>query len=221
VLRIEAADIRFVLDRITLLAHFRGSPFASRLDLGRIGALGHSAGGMAAALACQLDPRIRACLNQDGAMRNLPFERDSAGRTLIQPFLYLTRTYVRPVDSDSMLAVLQMTRAENDSLLNVLQFRPDTLLADMPGGAWRVTIRLPGMPHMGFSDEPLILAAGDSAKTRVAREALGFTNAFTRAFFDKVLRGRSRTPLDRVTSAEASVVTVERFSPASKPGALH
>jgi predicted dienelactone hydrolase len=201
---------------MTQLARTKGSPFASQLDLARVGALGHSAGGMAAALACQLDQRIRACLNQDGAMANLPFDRDSAGRTMTQPFMYLTRTYVRPIDSDSMLTVLEMTRAENDSLLNSLQFRPDTLLADMPGGAWRVTVRVPGMTHMGFSDEPLIIAAGDSAKTRAALAALRLTNIHTRAFFDKVLRGVV-TPLDKGEAVDASVVTVERFAPRRSP----
>ena len=213
VLRVEAADIRFVLDRMTRLAHATGSPFASQLDLRRVGALGHSAGGMAAALACQLDQRIRACLNQDGAMANLPFDRDAAGRTMQQPFLYLTRKYVRPVDSDSMLKVLEMTRAENDSLLNSLQFRPDTLLGELPAGGWRVTIRIPGMPHMGFSDEPLILSAGDSVKAHSALEALGLTTIYTRAFFDKVLRGDSATPLDQTARRDTSVVTVEHFAP--------
>ena len=130
-----------------------------------------------------------------------------------QAFMYLTRAYVRPVDSDSMLRVLEMTRAENDSLLNALQFRPDTLLAEIPGGAWRVTIQIPGMPHMGFSDEPLILAAGDSARTGSALEALRFTTLYTRAFFDKVLRGVADTPLDHVAVRGPSLVKVERFAP--------
>jgi pimeloyl-ACP methyl ester carboxylesterase len=211
VLRVEAADIRFVLDQMTRLARATGSPFTSKLDLGRIGALGHSAGGMAAALACQLDARIRACLNQDGAMANLPFDRDATGKTMAQPFMYITRPYVRPVDSDSALKVLEATRAEIDSLVTSLQLRPDTLLGEMPGGAWRVTIRVPKMSHMGFSDEVLILSAADPAKTSAAVEALGVTNRYSRAFFDKVLRGLGDTPLDRPSAADSSLVSVERF----------
>lgn len=213
VLRVEAADIRFVIDLVTRLDHASDSPFRSRLDLTRIGALGHSAGGMAAALACQRDARIRACLNEDGAMTNLPFDRDASGNTMAQPFMYLTRTYARPVDSDSMLKVLEMTRAQDDSFLNSLEFRPDTLFADMPGGAWRVTIRIPGMPHMGFSDEPLILATGDSMKRLTALQALNLTNAYARAFFDKTLRGADDTALDKPRSGDTAVVTVERFMP--------
>jgi len=213
VLQVEAADIRFVLDRMTELAHSTNSPFRSQLDLDRVGALGHSAGGMAAALACQLDQRIRACLNEDGAMANLPFDRDRTGRTMAQPFMYVTRTYVRPVDSDSTLRVLQASRAEIDSLVNSLQFGQDTLLMELPAGGWRVTIRVPGMPHMGFSDEPLILAAGDSTKTRSALEALRLTNVYTRAFFDKTLRRVADSPLDAARDSGMPVVSVEHFVP--------
>ena len=212
VLRVQASDIRFVLDRMTQLARTNGSPFASHLDLTHIGALGHSAGGMAAALACQRDARIRACLNEDGAMGNRPFDRDSLGRTITQPFMYVTRTYHRPVDSDSALKAMEVSRREVDSVIDDVRLRQDTLLADTRGGAWRVTIDVPGMPHMGFSDEPLILAAADSAKTRAALDALRLTNLYTRAFFDTILRGQSGTRLDgRAVAGE--LVTVERFPP--------
>jgi hypothetical protein len=69
------------------------------------------------------------------------------------------------------------------------------------------------MPHMGFSDEPLILSAGDSVKAHSALEALGLTTIYTRAFFDKVLRGDSATPLDQTARRDTSVVTVEHFAP--------
>src|SRR5262249_1803616 len=56
----HASDIRFVIDELVRLNQERTSlPFAGRLDLARIGAFGHSFGGMAAAHACQIDPRIR------------------------------------------------------------------------------------------------------------------------------------------------------------------
>src|SRR5262249_43545578 len=157
VIRVEAADIRFVLTRMIALASAPSSPFSGMLDTAAIGALGHSAGGMAAALACQLDARIKACLNEDGAMGNLPFDRDARGFTMAQPFLYLTRPYNRPVVTDSALASLQATREEVIAHLDWIQSRPDSLFAEMPQ-AWRVTLRLAGMPHMGFSDEPLTMA---------------------------------------------------------------
>jgi dienelactone hydrolase len=60
-IRLQAADVRFVLDSLEHLQ--RADPiglFTGRLDLGRIGMLGHSFGGATAALACVQDPRCTA-----------------------------------------------------------------------------------------------------------------------------------------------------------------
>src|SRR5205823_12960218 len=122
VIEIEARDISFVIDQLTRYAKDTalGAPFVRQLDLKVIGALGHSAGGEAAALACQLDSRIRACLNQDGVMHNLPFARDTAGRTMTQPFMYIGREYKRPPLSDSQLSVMEKTRPQADSVFHAI-----------------------------------------------------------------------------------------------------
>lgn len=215
VIAVEAADIRFVIDELFTYAKDSAlhASFAKRLDLSRLGALGHSAGGEAAALACQLDHRLRACENQDGAMHNLPFARDATGRAMEQPFLYFTRGYHPPVNADSELATLQITRAEYDSLRKDIVAGPSRLLADIRGGAYRISVTTPGMTHMGFSDEPLIEAAGDSGKTRHARLALRIINTYSRAFFDKILRGQTETALDHPAKGDSAFVTIERFGP--------
>ncbi|MEP6495599.1 MAG: hypothetical protein ABJF01_23135 [bacterium] len=168
---------------------------------------------MAAALACQLDARLKACLNEDGAISNLPFERNQMGQTMSQPFMYLTRPYNRPVDSDSLIHELKTTREELKTLLDFIQFRPDSLLRDVGSGAWRVSIRLPGMSHMGFSDEPLILAAEEPEKMRLALRALEITNRSTLAFFDYALRGQGVSSLGASHIADSAAVSVERFAP--------
>jgi hypothetical protein len=216
---IAASDISFVINQLTRYARdpALGAPFVRQLDLKRIGVLGHSGGGEAAALACQIDRRIKACLNQDGVIQNLPFSRDANGRTMEQPFMYIGRQYDPPRNPpDSLLASMQMTRAEYDSLTRAIAAGPDDLLADMPGGAFRVNLKTPGANHMSFSDEPLIEAAGDSAKTANALLALRIIKGYSRAFFDKTLRGRTATLLDRPTGADSALVSVERFRPSSK-----
>jgi len=219
---VEAADIRFVIDQ---LAHYardarRRAPLARKLDLTRIGAFGHSAGGEAAALACQVDARLEACLNQDGVMNNLPFVRDASGRTMNQPFMYIGRIADsrKPQLSDQELASMEMTRAELDSLFRALAAGQDDLLSDIPGGAYRVRLEVPGVTHMSFSDEPLVEGAGDSVKTANARLALAMIRTYTRAFFDKSLLGRTETPLDRAVAFDSAFVAVERFGrPAARP----
>jgi hypothetical protein len=211
-----AADVRFVLDQ--MIRHARESalhaPFVGRLDLDRIGALGHSMGGLAAAIACRSDTRIKACMNQDGTNDGLPADRDSAGRTLSQPFMYFGRVEApsRP-RADSVLARIEMTRQEDDSIRRSRPREQDSLLADVTGGAWRLRLKMPRSEHMSFSDELLIEAAGDTAERADALQVLGIVHRYTRAFFDKTLRGRSDTPLDRPIAGDPNVIVLERFRP--------
>ncbi|MBI4420700.1 MAG: hypothetical protein HY560_07730 [Gemmatimonadetes bacterium] len=216
---IAAADIRFVIDQLIQYARDPAlrAPFLRLLDLDRIGALGHSAGGLMAARACQTDPRIRACLNQDGIASNLPFGRDASGRTMDQPFMYFGRREPPPPPpSDSQLVAWQMTLAEADSLTRLRPVQQDSLLGDLPGGGWRVRLTTPGAVHMSFSDEPLIGAAGDSAKTADALLGLSVVARYTRAFFDKTLLGRTNTPLDRAPAEDSAFVSVERLGLAGR-----
>src|SRR5260370_27504443 len=124
------------------------APFRRQVDLKRIGALGHSAGGEAAAFACQVDGRLKACLNQDGVMHNLPFTRDAVGRTMNQPFMYIGRAYTPSRLSDDQLASMAMTPREPDSLFRAIASRQDDLLSDMPPVAHRLTLNTPRTTHL-------------------------------------------------------------------------
>ena len=62
-----AGDLRFMLDQIERLDRDPTSIFSERLDLGKVGAFGHSFGGAASILAGLQDRRIRAVLNLDGS----------------------------------------------------------------------------------------------------------------------------------------------------------
>ncbi|MGC1781891.1 MAG: alpha/beta fold hydrolase [Acidobacteriaceae bacterium] len=57
-----AEDVRFVLDTLAK----KKIPLTKILDLKRVAAVGHSYGGTLTVRACQLDPRIRACVSEDG-----------------------------------------------------------------------------------------------------------------------------------------------------------
>ncbi|WP_242432691.1 hypothetical protein [Streptomyces sp. Root1310] len=73
----RAADLRFVLDQLTVLERggnpdAEGSPLPrglrGTLDLTRVGAFGHSRGGAASAAVMYLDERVRAGIDLDGAL---------------------------------------------------------------------------------------------------------------------------------------------------------
>lgn len=83
-------DTRLTVDRLgTLAAAGSGDRFAGRLDLSRLGAFGHSMGGITSAAYCARDPRCRAAINLDGS----PQYGDLIDRPGASPFLmvYATR----------------------------------------------------------------------------------------------------------------------------------
>ncbi|WHT17650.1 hydrolase [Crossiella sp. CA-258035] len=79
-LRVRVADLRTTLDQARATPRFRG-----RLDLTKIGALGHSMGGATAAETMRADPRFRAGLNLDGG-----FWDGAANHGVPGPFLLLS-----------------------------------------------------------------------------------------------------------------------------------
>ncbi|MCW5717216.1 MAG: hypothetical protein KIS68_05230 [Bauldia sp.] len=87
---VRAADILFVLDRLASLSA-AGDALASRLDFGRVAALGHSIGGIAAAQACIRDVRFRACGNLDGIQAGGPFAVIDLLTGPDVPFLFMTK----------------------------------------------------------------------------------------------------------------------------------
>lgn len=213
---IAAGDVRFVIDQMARYARETSlnAPFFGKLDLSRIGALGHSMGGIAAAVACQIDARIKACMNQDGTSDALPAVRDSSGQIMRQPFMFFGRVEAPSSPrADSVLARIEMTRAEDDSIRRARPREQDSALADITGGAWRLRLKTPRAQHMSFSDEPLIEASDDPAMRASALLLLGIIQRYSRAFFDKILLGRSDTVLDRPLTHDAGHLTVERFAP--------
>jgi len=83
----RTADVIFALDQINAVGGRADSIFHHRLDLARIGVFGHSEGGKTALRACQLDSRIRACLNQDGEMFNQPLNPPES--VLLEPHVWV------------------------------------------------------------------------------------------------------------------------------------
>lgn len=84
-IRVRAADVRFLLDRLS-----RGpgaalpGALAGHIDAARVGVFGHSLGGGTAAEVCRSDPRVSACANLDGLIYG---EARAAG--VAQPFLHV------------------------------------------------------------------------------------------------------------------------------------
>jgi predicted dienelactone hydrolase len=224
---VMAADTRFVLDQLTRYDKMPSlhAPFAGHLDLRRIGAFGHSIGGMASARAAQIDNRIRACIDQDSIDdRGSPFTVFAPGKSPLEPPFLLfigpssdifSARALHPSDTD--LAAQKLTRAAYDAIIQKQQKQQNELLASVRGGSYRVLlVDIPGFTHRSFSDLPL-LAADDTAKMTESLRNFRLAQAYTRAFFDRYLKDRKETLLDlSAGDSSDSSVKVERFGPASK-----
>src|SRR5262249_43400101 len=81
----RAEDERFIVARLSAV----GAPtLFAHVDTGRLGALGHSIGGVAAAEMCRHDARLRAWANLDGLINSKPIVSDDGNFALSQPFLF-------------------------------------------------------------------------------------------------------------------------------------
>ena len=216
-LRWHAKDIAFVLDELTRanLASSSMLPVAGHLDLTHVGAFGHSFGGIAAAHACQLDQRFKACLNEDGLVAERPFYLDVRGWGMDQAFMLIVRYAPRPRLSDKEVAQMKMSRQRIEQLALKLDEYQDMALRSTGKGSYRVRLLNSVTTHMDFSDLPLLAAHESPDEERRAR-VLAIVRSYTLAFFNQYLKATRSGPLNE-TAASEFVDAVQRFEPARFP----
>ncbi len=173
-LAILSADLQFVLDRLAELDSQDGARFSGRLDLSRIGALGHSIGGIASAEVGRDDPRFRAIANLDGHHWSLPLRARDDGQLPSQPLIELTDGPSTP--TDKQLEQWKMTRAEFESQMTDATKRANGVMQAIAGGGYRVTIE--GVRHNSFGD----LVMWDLVPLEVRRQRLQSIRDYLRAF---------------------------------------
>jgi dienelactone hydrolase len=192
-----AEDLMFVLNRLTDLnqGNEENSVLRGRLDLNRVAAIGHSAGGANATLACELDPRFKACISLDGAMPPVSaFPENPAGKWFTQPVLLL--------EADHTGQRRGFDEAQNDLYLK----KKEDQLGRCPAGSYDVVLKAPGLVHGSFSDYSLLAAMGRPADTETALHNLGLTESYIAAFLDASLNhGKSSLLEDRSDHPEATV----------------
>jgi pimeloyl-ACP methyl ester carboxylesterase len=172
-----------------------GFPLGGRLDLTRVAAAGHSAGGAFAARACQLDARFRACISLDGALPPVSaFPEFPDKKRLQQPVLLL--------EVDHTGDRMPFSPEQYDEFLKTEEAELKLCLS----GSYDVLLKSAGMYHGSFSDYKLLAADGYPLETEQALHNLNLIESFTRAFLDKSLNHAKEPLLDSPSqSAEAKV----------------
>ena len=179
-------DTKLVLDRLKgLPAKSVASALAARLDMSRVGAFGHSMGGVTSAQFCVEDPRCRAGLNLDG----IPQYGPMIDTPMARPFL--------------MVYSERPGRAGASDPIYRRSARP----------YYRVDMK--GTRHLEFSDmpfwgDPLRPALGSLPPARAAE----LTGLVVRQYFDQELRGeRSALLAGTAVPPELTVKTVTPARP--------
>lgn len=195
VLSVRVDDVSFTLDELARVdsghdpdAERRPLPagLAGSLDLARVGMVGQSAGGSAAAQAMYQDPRVKAGIDMDGILEyagdptpGAPF-MTAAAHGLQRPFL-----------------LLGSQSSDGESLSSDPSWRS---LYDH-NGAWVRDVTMLGSRHVSYTDAESVLPqvaseAGvpkpaltkDIGTITPAREVL-LERTYVTAFFDRFLRG--------------------------------
>jgi dienelactone hydrolase len=203
-----AADIRFVLDRLTALDQQQDGAFANRFDLKRIGALGHSLGGRFTVRTCQLDQRIRACASLDGSSLRGQYLPYPGAAPPTQPLLFVNEHGTGsplPAPSGEQLKEMHATREQYNKVTQEAKASSDRQLRSCGNKCYLVEISEAGMTHMSYSDIPLLSAYDSQSKQQQALQCLTDLNGVILSFFGRMLDSYSTSSPDVAGSGAPSL----------------
>jgi len=196
-----AHDVIFTLDQLGSLD--RADPHGSvtgRLDLERVGLVGHSMGAVVASEACHLDGRPRAALLEEAFMPS-----DVLRDGLNLPTMFITR------DADTMRLERRTAGGWPDSDIRETLDTMRSVYERLPRDGYY--LQVPGMFHLDMTDAPffssLVSWPGFTGPIGGDR-AHQIINAYSVAFFDRHLRAQPSPLLDGPSERFPEVVVESR-----------
>ncbi|GAA0571579.1 lipase [Kribbella sandramycini] len=197
----RVADVRFVLDALKRLQRGQNPDAASRrlprglgaiLDLNRIGAFGHSAGGITAAEVMHVDRRVRAGVNLDGTLGygyTDPADSPTVAAGTDRPFLLWGTGKTGPNGGP------QSHRTD-----------PSWRMFWERSTGWQRDLNVPNGAHYSFIDHQVLIPwfqrfftvppalVANTISTANPSHVLRALNTYLPAFFDQHLSGRRPHP---------------------------
>lgn len=201
---VRTDDFRSVVEALHILNAKTDSYLRNRLDLERIGALGHSIGGIAAAHALAEVEGIQSGINIDGHFDSMTFD---PARVPSNPFMAIEAH--GPMLGDEVLEAEGLTREEYDRLMRSFSNRQAASYRQIEQGAYRVTID--GANHSTVHDRVLIRVQEPDYADGEPIEIVQAARIYLHAFFQKTLLGMTSTALDIMPEELYSYTSVEEF----------
>ncbi|MBV8672451.1 MAG: hypothetical protein JOZ33_03370 [Acidobacteriaceae bacterium] len=202
----QTADTIFFLDTLAKWNSDPSSMFYRRLDLNRIGAIGHSFGGSVVAEAAVRDPRIQAVFDMSG-----PLFGQARKKGVSVPFFFMSE-YIRQRSSAELARMSPDNRVGSEFDMTALREA-----AEMVSRHSGYYAELPSPNHSIFTDRGLFSQwarfAGDDPKmTSRMHEVI---THYAVAFFGETLQGRPSPLLKEEPSPFPGVIF--RRAPAPAP----
>ncbi|HET9801773.1 MAG TPA: hypothetical protein VFP96_00920 [Candidatus Acidoferrum sp.] len=204
----RALDLVFVLDKITELNHADPENLlAGKVDLDRVGVLGHSFGGAASVEACYLDKRFKSAVDLDGAVYGAVGYASTP-----QPIFYFV--------SDGLRDIAPLLNSPNkddrdDGIMEQLDRDRKIKWLHQYGGYY---LRVRNSLHLDFTDRPRysrIKRLTMTSKLDPKMEEEVYLK-YTLAFFEQTLNGKDE-PLLRTTPSHYPDVIFLRYPSADAP----
>lgn len=204
----RALDLVFVLDRITDLNHSDPSNLlTAKVDLDRVGVLGHSFGGGASVEACYLDKRFKSAVNLDGGVYGAVGYSGTP-----QPIFYFLSDGMR--DITPLLNSSNKDDRDNGTMEKLDRDRKIKWLHQYGGYYLRINNSL----HLDFTDRPRY-----SRLRRITMTSQVDPNVeeevylkYTLAFFEQTLNGKGEPLLQTMPSPYPGVIFL-RYPSADAP----
>lgn len=173
--RIWVADLQFALDQLSLIN--KGDPegrLTGKLDLSRVGIVGHSFGGAAATSLCRIDPRVKCGVNMDGPLygerQEVPFDK---------PFLFLFAKTFEVTEKHPNKEYYEKIVRKDEEKINILF---ESLIDDA------FHIRCQEADHTSFTDRNFITDSHSSRQNQHLK-LLQLTRKLLVTFFNDYLKG--------------------------------
>jgi len=201
-LMVWSADAIFVMNQLEGLDSDPASPFQGRLDVTRIGLLGHSLGGATAAEVCSRDTRCQAGVDLDGELFG-----DVVKVGLRAPFMFILS---EPTTLPRIVTRLLPRRARQSESAQAAAAREFNAVYQDSQAGYEVTLR--GTRHFNFSDAALLFSPlmhfGGMLGPIDGQRGLAVTRDYVLAFFNQYLNHQN-SPLLAGPSTAYPEVTLE------------
>ncbi|TCZ78433.1 carboxylic ester hydrolase [Paenibacillus albiflavus] len=189
------SDATFVLNQLEKINQNDATGrFTGKLDLERIGMLGHSFGGAVSVQMLQNDSRVKAALSMDGGFYGPPVSNKGLGKPFFM--MYAEETYSRIMTSydDVAKQLGGVSRETFEAPRKEYIEKSNNALA---GGG--LSLLIPGSKHASFSDLTLFFPwLGLSGPD--PRRDHRIVNEFSVAFFDRYLKGKNDSALQALAA---------------------